>query len=32
MEPKYAGFHVNFRAFLVDEVNGGTTGFGGATV
>ena len=30
MESKYTGFHVNFRAFFVDEINGGTTGFGGA--
>jgi len=32
MESKYTGFHVNFRAFIVDEVSGGTTGFGGAEV
>ena len=30
MGSKYTGFHVNFRAFFVDEINGRTTGFGGA--
>jgi len=30
IESKYTGFHVNLRALFVDEINGRTTGFGGA--
>jgi hypothetical protein len=30
MGSKYTGFHVNLRASFVDEINGRTTGFGGA--